>query len=57
MTINFERKITKEDLAIQVRAVLGVPEEFLTDEVISSPVFIKKASKYIIKTLKSMMMM
>ena len=55
MAINFEK--TPEELGNQVRAILGVPQEFLTDEVISSPVFLihfetyinKKISEYTIK--------
>ncbi len=50
MTINFEKKMEKE-LGARVRAVLGVPEEFLTDDVILSPVFTKKADKYVNKKI------
>lgn len=53
MTIDFieENKIKTEDLSMRVRAILGVPEEFLTEEVISSPIFIEKANKYINKKI------
>lgn len=37
----------EKEVGIRVRAVLGVPEEILTDEIISSPVFITKAQKYL----------
>lgn len=49
MTIDFEK--TPEELGNQVRAILGVPQEFLTDEVISSPVFLKQAETYINKKI------
>jgi len=51
MTINFEKNKV-EDLESRVRAVLGVPEEFLENEVISSPSFLIKANKYINKKIK-----
>lgn len=49
MAIDFEK--TPEELGNQVRAILGVPQEFLTDEVISSPVFLKQAETYINKKI------
>lgn len=50
MEINFEYKFKdKVDLGTRVRAILGVPEEFLDNETISSPVFLVKASKYVNK--------
>lgn len=49
MAIDFEE--TPEELGNQVRAILGVPQEFLTDEVISSPVFLKQAETYINKKI------
>ena len=48
MAIDFEED---GELGIKVRAILGVPEEFLTDEVISSPVFLKQAETYINKKI------
>lgn len=39
-------------LSENVRAILGVPEEILTDDIISSPVFSTKAEKYINKQLE-----
>lgn len=48
MAINFEED---GELGMKVRAILGVPEEFLTDEVISSPVFLKQAETYINKKI------
>lgn len=47
-------KIDIDDIEIgkRVKAVLGVPNEFLTDDVICSPIFIKKAESYINKALK-----
>lgn len=49
MTIDFDNENKIEDLCQRVRAVLGVPEEILTDSIISSPTFTFKASKYINK--------
>lgn len=51
MTIDFIEDDKIKDLDIRVRAVLGVPEEFLENEVISSPIFIEKANKYINKKI------
>ena len=50
MNIKFEKEVT--DLPIRVRAILGVPEEFLTNEIILSPTFTKKAEKYINKKIE-----
>ena len=49
MAIEFEEN--EEELGMKVRAILGVPSEFLTDEVISSPVFLKQAETYINKKI------
>lgn len=49
--INFEE--SKEELGIKVRAILGVPEEILTDDIIFSPIFRKKADIYINKKIQS----
>lgn len=46
-------KDNKEELGIRARAILGVPEEILTDNIISSPIFLMKASKYINKKVNS----
>ena len=51
MTIDFIEENKIKDLPIRVRAILGVPEEFLTEEVISSPIFIEKANSYINKKI------
>lgn len=50
MEIKFDK--TKVELPNRARAILGVPEEILTDEIISSPIFDLKASKYINKKIK-----
>lgn len=50
MEIEFEE--VKKELPVRVRAILGVPEEILTDEIISSPIFALKASKYINKKIQ-----
>ena len=52
MTIDFIEKNKVDDLNIRVRAILGIPEEFLEDNVISSPTFIIKANKYINKKIE-----
>ena len=52
MTIDFIKKSKVEDLGIRVRAILGVPEEFLEDDVISSPTFVAKANRYINKKIE-----
>lgn len=53
MTIDFSEQNIPESLGIQVRAILGVPEEFLPNNVISSPVFLKQAERYINKQIAS----
>ena len=52
MTIDFEKENEIEDLGQRVRAVLGVPEEILTDDTISSPTFVLKANNYINKNIQ-----
>lgn len=52
MTIDFIEKSKVEDLELRVRAILGVPEEFLEDEVISSPTFAIKANRYVNKKIE-----
>lgn len=51
MQIDLEKNKTNE-LGIRVRAIMGVPELILIDDVISSPIFITKAEKYINKNIK-----
>ena len=48
-----EFKIDETDLPEQVRAILGVPEEILTDSIIISPVFLSKAENYILKKVRN----
>jgi hypothetical protein len=50
--MSVEFNIRKVTLSENVRAILGVPEEILTDEIISSPIFAAKAEKYINKKVK-----
>lgn len=52
MTIDFIDKNKIEDLNTRVRAILGVPEDFLEDSVISSPTFIRKADRYVNKKIE-----
>lgn len=51
MVINFEEKPI-EQLGIKVRAIMGVPELILLDSTITSPIFLKKAEKYINKNIE-----
>ena len=51
MILNLEANPIAE-LGIRVRSILGVPEVVLTDTIISSPVFITKAEKFINKNIK-----
>ncbi len=51
MVINLEENPI-EDLGIRVRAIMGVPELILLDDIISSPDFITKAEKYINRNIK-----
>ena len=41
-----------EELGTKVRAIMGVPELILLDDVISSPVFLTKAERYINKNIE-----
>lgn len=52
MNIEFEKKLEQSELGIRIRAIIGVPEEILSDEIISSPTFKIKASKYVNKQIK-----
>lgn len=49
---NPDEEFDKANLSKRVRAVLGVPENFLEDDVICSPVFIEKTKLYITKQIK-----
>lgn len=51
MTIDLEQNPI-EDLEDRVRAIMGVPELILIDDVISSPVFLARAEKYINRQIK-----
>ena len=51
MTIDLEASPI-EDLEDRVRAIMGVPELILIDDVISSPVFLARAEKYINRQIK-----
>lgn len=47
MDIDFRRFIEREELGTRIRAIMGVPEEILTNEIIVSPTFIKKAENFV----------
>ena len=51
MTELFKNTFPKKELGIRIRAIMGVPEEILDDEVINSPTFKVKANKYINKKI------
>lgn len=51
MVINLETSPV-DDLGMRVRAVMGVPELILLDSTISSPIFLKRAEKYINKNIE-----
>lgn len=51
MVIDLEKNPIK-DLGTRVRAIMGVPELILSNDIISSPVFINKAERYINKNIK-----
>ena len=51
MTIDLEQNPI-EDLEDRVRAIMGVPELILINDVISSPVFLARAEKYINRQIK-----
>lgn len=52
MAKKFEIGLTQNEVGKRVRAILGVPDAVLTDEVISSQTFIKKAELYINRQIK-----
>lgn len=41
-----------DELEVRVRAIMGVPELILLDDVITSPDFLKRAERYISKRIK-----
>lgn len=47
MKFDFIKENKIEELGTRVRAILGVPKEILTDDIISSPTFSIKAQKFI----------
>lgn len=51
MNIDFIDKDAIDNLPTRVRAILGVPEPFLPDDIINSPTFILKANNYINKKI------
>lgn len=52
MVINFSDEIEEIELGTRIRAIIGVPEEILDDDTISSPTFRLQAQKYINKKIK-----
>lgn len=51
MNIDFIDKDAIDSLPTRVRAILGVPEPFLPDDIINSPTFNLKANNYINKKI------
>lgn len=52
MAKKFEIGLTQNEVGKRVRAILGVPDAVLTDEVISSQTFTKKTELYINRQIK-----
>lgn len=50
-----EKQEKIEEISKRIRSIIGVPENFLENEVIASPVFIKKAESYINKLIKDVL--
>lgn len=50
-----EKQEKIEEISKRIRSIIGVPENFLENEVITSPVFIKKAESYINKLIKDVL--
>lgn len=51
MQIDFSKKIYGQELGLRIRAIMGVPEEILDNDIISSPTFRISAEKYINKQI------
>ena len=51
MISEYKIKLRQEAIGKRIRAILGIPEGFLDDEVISSSIFIKQAENYINKNI------
>lgn len=52
MISKYKIKLGQEAIGKRVRAILGIPEGFLDNEVISSSIFINQAENYINKNIK-----
>jgi len=52
MINKYKIKLGQEAIGKRIRAILGIPEGFLDDEVISSSIFIKETENYINKNIK-----
>ena len=52
MTEKYKLKLSEQEIGKRVRAIIGVPEAFLSDDVISSPVFVKKTESCINNSIK-----
>ena len=53
MIESFKIKISHEYIQKRVISILGVPEQLLSEEVVSSPIFIKQTENYINKAIKN----
>ena len=51
MIDKFEIKLGEEAIGKRIRAILGVPEAILTNEIISSSIFKKQAENFINKNI------
>ena len=55
MIESFKFSLSDEDICSRVKAIMGVPDVFLEDEVITSPAYKDKAELYINKSLKELL--
>ena len=52
MIEKYELELNRSDIAKRVRSIIGIPTELLTDEIISSPIFITQTENFINKAIK-----
>lgn len=52
MIEKYELELNQSDIAKRVRSIIGIPTELLTNEIISSPIFITQTENFINKAIK-----
>lgn len=52
MIEKYELNLDEEEVAKRVRAIIGIPDEILTSDIISSPIFITQTEKFITKGIQ-----